>query len=216
MVELYKFAYEGSSSEIVEKKSRFIATVYPVENQEQALEYIEEAKKKNWNATHNCYAYVCGEKHELQRFSDDGEPSGTAGKPILDVLLGEDVHDTLIIVTRYFGGTLLGTGGLVRAYSKVAKEGLLASTIVNKQYGSKMRLVVDYNNIGKVQYLLASNKIEVLTTDYTDNVEITVIVPVDQVDNFETTLVEATSANISIEHITDCYYANINGTIQLF
>ena len=116
MTEQYKEIYEGGSDEVVEKKSRFIATVFPVKTEEEAVAIIEETKKKYWDARHNCFAYVIGSKNELQRFSDDGEPSGTAGKPILDVLTGEGVHNALIIVTRYFGGTLLGTGGLVRAY----------------------------------------------------------------------------------------------------
>ena len=109
----YKIVYEAGEGEIVEKKSRFIAHVLPVEEEEQALEKIEQIKKQYWDARHNCYAYVIGKKQELQRFSDDGEPSGTAGKPILEVLLGEEIHNALVVVTRYFGGTLLGTGGLV-------------------------------------------------------------------------------------------------------
>ena len=124
MLEKYKTVYQGGEGETVEKKSRFIATVIPVKTEEEAIAFIESMKKKYWNATHNCSAYVIGEQFQIQRCSDDGEPSGTAGKPMLDVLLGEEIHDTAVVVTRYFGGTLLGTGGLVRAYSGSVQAGL--------------------------------------------------------------------------------------------
>ena len=117
----------GGSGEIVEKKSRFIANVFSVDDEETAVRYINEVKKKYWDARHNCSAYVIGDKNELQRFSDDGEPSGTAGKPILEIIDKSGVHNCLIVVTRYFGGTLLGTGGLIRAYQASAKAGLDAS-----------------------------------------------------------------------------------------
>ena len=135
MLSKFHTVYEGGEAEIIEKKSRFIATVLPVTCEEEALEFIESMKKKYWNATHNCYAYVIGERFETQRCSDDGEPQGTAGKPMLDVLLGEEIHNTAVVVTRYFGGTLLGTGGLVRAYSGAVKAGLEASKIITKNWG---------------------------------------------------------------------------------
>lgn len=153
----FKVVYRGGEQEIIEKKSRFIATVFPIESEKEALEIIEQMRKKYWNATHNCFAYVVGRNQELQRFSDDGEPSGTAGKPILDVLMGADIHNALIIVTRYFGGTLLGTGGLVRAYSRSAKAGLEESAVLNKVSGKKILLHMDYNTVGKIQYILAQN-----------------------------------------------------------
>ena len=121
----YKTVYESGTGEIVEKKSRFIASVWPIQTEEDALNIIDQLKKKYWDAKHNCFAYVLGIKDEIQRCSDDGEPAKTAGKPILDILLGEEIHNALIVVTRYFGGTLLGTGGLVRAYQYAAKEGCI-------------------------------------------------------------------------------------------
>lgn len=124
---------KAGEGELIEKKSRFIATVKPVDSEDEALEFIAGLKKKYWNATHNCFAFVIGERQEIQRCSDDGEPQGTAGRPMLDVLLGEDVHNVAVVVTRYFGGTLLGTGGLVRAYSRSVQEGL------NKASSSKRR-----------------------------------------------------------------------------
>ena len=142
----------------------FLAAVSHIDTEEEALEFIESIRKKHYNATHNCYAYVLGERFELQRFSDDGEPGGTAGKPILDVLTGEDIHDSVIVVTRYFGGTLLGTGGLVRAYSGAAKEGLLASAIITRKRGIKLKIRTEYTGLGKIQYILAQNGIHVLDT----------------------------------------------------
>ena len=132
MLEKYKTVYEGGEGEIVEKKSRFIATVRPVQTEEEALAFIEEMKKKYWDARHNCYVYSVGKNREYTRCSDDGEPSGTAGRPMLDVILGEDIYNVAAVVTRYFGGILLGTGGLVRAYSRSLQEGLAAIRIIGK------------------------------------------------------------------------------------
>ena len=164
----YKTVYEGGVGEIIEKKSRFIATVIPCEDEETALQFIEATKKKYWDASHNCSAYTVGLNHELERCSDDGEPQKTAGRPMLDVLLNEGIHNVCVVVTRYFGGTLLGTGGLVRAYQAAVKEGLENSVIITKQYGKKIRIVTDYNGIGKLQYIVATNGYTTLSTDYTD------------------------------------------------
>ena len=133
MKKSYKILYQAGEGEIVEKKSRFIATIRPADSEEEALSFIAEMRKKYWDATHNCTAFVIGENHEQMRCNDDGEPSQTAGRPMLDVLLGEDVHNCCAVVTRYFGGTLLGTGGLVRAYSAAVKEGLRNCQILEKQ-----------------------------------------------------------------------------------
>ena len=216
MAEEYKVAYEGGEGEIVEKKFRFIATVAPVESEEAAITFIEQLKKKNWNATHNCFAYVLGRNHEIQRFSDDGEPSGTAGKPILDVLLGEDVHNVAIVVTRYFGGTLLGTGGLVRAYSKSAKVGLESSLIINKKLGKKLFINLDYNSVGKIQYILAQMEIDIVDTIYKEDVDIVVVVPMEKVDALTKKIMEATSATAGIEELETVYYAKLNGQILIF
>ena len=126
-----------------------------METEEEALAFIEEMRKKYWDARHNCFAYVIGEKGELQRCSDDGEPSQTAGRPMLDVLLGEEVRNVCAVVTRYFGGTLLGTGGLVRAYSGAVQEGLKNSVIVTKRLADRLEVQTDYNSVGKIQYIAA-------------------------------------------------------------
>ena len=130
-----KTVYIGGEGEIVEKKSRFIATVRPVASEEEAVAFIAEMKKKYWDARHNCSAFVIGDRQELSRCSDDGEPAQTAGRPMLDVLLREEIHNVAVVVTRYFGGVLLGTGGLVRAYQGAVQAGLASSTIIDTAYG---------------------------------------------------------------------------------
>ena len=123
MIDQFRTVYRGGTGEIVEKKSRFIATVRLVESEEEALSCLEALRKKYWDARHNCFVYIIGENQETVRCSDDGEPSGTAGRPMLDVVQGAGLRNVLVVVTRYFGGTLLGTGGLVRAYSQAVQEG---------------------------------------------------------------------------------------------
>ena len=177
MLEQYRTVYQGGESEIVEKKSRFIATVRLVKTEEEALKFIEEIKKKYWDARHNCYAYVIGERKEFMRCSDDGEPQGTAGKPMLDVLLGEELYNIAVVVTRYFGGTLLGTGGLVRAYSKAVQEGLKNSILITKNHGVCLLVGIDYNGVGKLQYLFGQENLPILDSRYTESVEFEVLVP---------------------------------------
>lgn len=198
MTQGIKILYEGGVGELEEKKSRFIATTLPVSSQEEALEFIEKIKKRYWDARHNCYAYVLGDHHEIQRFSDDGEPGGTAGKPMLEVLLGENIHNAAVVVTRYFGGTLLGTGGLVRAYSKAVKEGLANSVILEKQQGIRLLLQTGYPDLGKIQYLLLGNSIPILDEDYGADVCFNVLVPLDFEKKLTELLVDATNGRITI------------------
>lgn len=211
----YRILHEGGEGEIVEKKSRFITTVMPVSSEEEAIEFIEKMKKKYWNATHNCFAYVIGEHHEVQRCSDDGEPSGTAGKPMLDVLLGEDIHNIVVVVTRYFGGTLLGTGGLVRAYSSAVKAGLASSVIITKTAGIKLRIGTDYTGLGKIQYILNERGIPTMNTKYTDKVEIDVVIPVPKVKQVKEALIEGTNGKVVFGEEEECYFAEINKEIIL-
>lgn len=193
MKKSYKILYQAGEGEIVEKKSRFIATIRPVESEEEALSFIAEMRKKYWDATHNCTAFVIGENHEQMRCNDDGEPSQTAGRPMLDVLLGEDVHNCCAVVTRYFGGTLLGTGGLVRAYSAAVKEGLRNCQILEKQLARKLTVETDYTGLGKIQYILGEEKISTLDSQYADKVSLTLLVPVDQLDPLMEKLTEGTN-----------------------
>ena len=208
--------YEGGEAEIVEKKSRFIATVRPVKSEEEAIVFIESMKKKYWDATHNCFAYVIGESNQIQRCSDDGEPSGTAGKPMLDVLLGEEVHDVVVVVTRYFGGTLLGTGGLVRAYSGAVKAGLQASVVIEKLHGVKIGLKTDYTGLGKIQYILGQRGIMVINSIYTDVVEIEFLLTDEELDGVRSEVIEGTNGQAVFDIVEECYFAKINGEMKIF
>ena len=216
MLKQYRTVYSGSEAEIIEKKSRFIATVRPVKCEEEALEFIESMRKKYWNATHNCFAYVIGEHFQVQRCSDDGEPSGTAGKPMLDVLLGEEIHDVAVVVTRYFGGTLLGTGGLVRAYGGATKEGLAASTVITKMYGQKLSIQTDYTGLGKIQYILGQRGLTILNSVYTDKVELEVLLPVDEIGSVRSEIVEGTNGQAVLELNEECYFAFVDGEMKIF
>lgn len=211
-----KIVYSGGEAEIIEKKSRFIATVKPVESEEEALEFIAGLKKKYWNATHNCSAFVVGERQELQRCSDDGEPQGTAGRPMLDVLLGEDVHNVAVVVTRYFGGTLLGTGGLVRAYSKSVQEGLKNSCIIEKKTGFLLKIKTDYNGIGKIQYLLGQRGLHITASDYTDVVVVETLVPEDMIQELREAITEGTCGRAEYPEQTPVCYAFLDGEPILF
>lgn len=201
--EPYKIIENGGTGEIEEKKSRFIAHVAAACTEEEALSFIDAKKKQFWDARHNCYAYVIGEQPQTMRFSDDGEPSGTAGKPILEVLTGSGIRNAVIVVTRYFGGTLLGTGGLVRAYTKAAKEGLAASVVRTMCRGYAMTVVTDYNGIGKIQYLLGSRDIPAEETDYGEQVTVRVNVPYMDKDIIVSEITDATAgkANIAVSEI---------------
>lgn len=207
----YRTIYRGGEGEIVEKKSRFIATVMPVEAEEEALEFIESMKKKYWNATHNCFAYVIGTRGELKRCSDDGEPSGTAGRPMLDVLEGEEIRNAAVVVTRYFGGTLLGTGGLVRAYSSAVRAGLEASLVITKVPGVKLHIQTDYTGLGKIQYILGQRGLKILDSVYTDVVELDVLIPDQELQTVEDEIREGTSGQARQEVIRQCYFAVIDG-----
>lgn len=198
MLEKFKTVNKIGESEVVEKKSRFIATVMPIKDEEQAQQFIESIKKKYWNARHNCYAYQIGERDEIRRFSDDGEPQGTAGKPILDVLIGENLKNTVIVVTRYFGGVLLGTGGLVRAYGKAAKEGVINAEIVEKILYKKISIIVDYTLTGKVQYEIMQAGHIIEDTIYADNVEYIVLCEVLRSDGFIKRIIDITGGKANI------------------
>ena len=211
MMERYKILFDGGEGELTEKKSRFIATTRPVESEEEAVAFIDEMKKKYWDARHNCSAYVIGERGQVQRCSDDGEPAQTAGRPMLDVLLGAEVKNICVVVTRYFGGTLLGTGGLVRAYSGAVQEGLKNSTVITKYLGVKLSVTTDYNGVGKLQYLFGQKEIPILSAEYTDKVVFTVLVESSRIQEIKKAITEATSAAAQMEESDPVYFAEING-----
>ncbi len=207
----YQTVYQGGNAEIVEKKSRFIAKVIPIGTEEEAAAALEEIKKQYWDARHHCFAYVIGEEQVQERFSDDGEPSGTAGKPILEVIRGEKLRGVMIVVIRYFGGTLLGTGGLVRAYTQAAKEGILASTVITRINGCRLKLVTDYTGLGKIQYLFGQNGIPIADSRYMDKVELEVLVSETEEEWLVKAVTEATNAKAQMERIEACHFAEIEG-----
>ena len=200
------YVYKGGQGEITEKKSRFIATVRPVESEDEAVSFINETKKKYWDARHNCFAFVIGSNNEIQRFSDDGEPQGTAGKPILETLLNENLHNTLIVVTRYFGGTLLGTGGLVRAYGQSSKEGIRNSVIQKVCEGISFKLTVDYNSIGKIKYIMGQMGITDAQEEYGQNVVLSILMKKDEYNEFNTKVTDATGGKAVFEDEEDREY----------
>lgn len=214
-IDSFRIVYQGGTGEIIEKKSRFIATVVPVNTEEEAITFIEQTKKKYYDANHNCFAYVIGDNNEIQRCSDDGEPVRTAGRPMLDVLLGEGIHNAALVVTRYFGGTLLGTGGLVRAYQGAAKEGLNNSVILEKLTGIKLQITTDYNGIGKLQYITSQMEITTLDTEYTDIVVMTNLVPIELYEQFEKKVVEATNGKAVIVNSGNVSYAIMNHSVLI-
>ena len=210
------YVYKGGQGEITEKKSRFIATVRPVESEDEAVSFINETKKKYWDARHNCSAFVIGKRQELTRCSDDGEPAGTAGRPMLDVLLKENIHNAAVVVTRYFGGVLLGTGGLVRAYQQATKAGLSASEIIEKKEGAVLFTRTDYTGIGRLQYLLAQEKITVMDTAYEADVLVKAVIPENDKKRIEKTIIEQTNGTAKLEWGDEVTFAEYDGEVLLF
>ena len=172
----YKTLKKEASDEFIEKKSRFIGYAIPCTTEAEAVSFIEKIRKKHYNATHNVYAYVL-RNNNIARYSDDGEPSGTAGVPVLEVLQKEGITDACIVVTRYFGGTLLGAGGLVRAYTKGAKCGVDAAGILYRRLCRTYTVNIDYTMLGKVQSDLASKDCIIKDIEYTNDVTLTLYIP---------------------------------------
>lgn len=173
MLERYKTLRQEASREIVIKKSRFIGYAKPVADEAEAVAYVEEIKKKHWNATHNCSAYVVGERDEIQKQSDDGEPSGTAGKPILEVIKAQGLKNVAVVVTRYFGGILLGAGGLIRAYTDGAVAGIEAAQPIVNVLHREVLIDVDYTWYGKIENELRGRGVRTGDVSFTDRVAVT-------------------------------------------
>ncbi|WP_309089004.1 YigZ family protein [Domibacillus sp.] len=184
MLSYYKTVKTAGTHEIVIQKSRFIAHTARVESAEEAIAFIDQIKKQHWNATHNCSAYMIGEHDHIQKANDDGEPSGTAGLPILEVIKKRELKDTAIVVTRYFGGIKLGAGGLIRAYGKAASEGLNAAGIVERRLMKVMTASIDYTWLGKIENELRASIYELKEIRYAEGVEVDVFVEEGQADAF--------------------------------
>ncbi len=183
MSETIRFLYEGGKGEIEVKKSRFLAELAPVTTEEEANAFIAAKKKEFWDARHNCHAFIVGEKPEILRFSDDGEPGGTAGKPMLEILQHEGLHDVVAVVTRYFGGVLLGTGGLVRAYQGAVQEALPACRFGQRFTGQEIDILLPYTLLGKIQHFLRERPgVFELETIYEQDVTVKLVTPVSEKD----------------------------------
>lgn len=204
MTESYKTIKRRAESELVEKKSRFIATVSPVKTEKEAIELIEDMRSKYYDASHNVYAYVIGENN-ICRYSDDGEPSGTAGIPVLEIIKKENLIDVCVVVTRYFGGTLLGAGGLVRAYAQAAKDGLSEGEIIERTLCSLVMVSADYTLLGKIRFETENAGYTVKDIEYTDSVSVFVYVKKSETERYIKMITEKTNARCSIEVIGEEY-----------
>ena len=194
-----KTAYNKGYGEITEKKSRFIANICPVSTEEEALDFIAKKKKQYYDARHNCYAYIIGRNEDIKRSSDDGEPSGTAGRPMLNILEKEGIYNTAVVVTRYFGGVLLGTGGLVRAYQEATQEGLRNTELVEIRAGFKMHMKIPYTLLGKIQYMCGGLELPIIDTVYEEEISITIIVNVEDRERIKKEFFDQTDGNVLLE-----------------
>lgn len=200
--ELQSFITVGdyATANITEKRSKFIAHVYHIESEEQAAELIAEVRKKYWDARHNVYAYALREGN-IKKYSDDSEPHGTAGPPVLDAIIAADVTDVLVVVTRYFGGILLGTGGLVRAYTDSAAAGLAAAEKIQRKLNNIAATSCDYGDFGRLQTIIAAAEGSIIRSDFADNVSVELAVPCDKWEQFCKKIEEAFSARLEISEI---------------
>lgn len=196
----YKTVEKEANDFFIEKKSKFIGYAKPVKTQEEAVEFISEIKSKHWDATHNVYAYVLRENN-IQRYSDDGEPSGTAGVPVLDVMLKESLVDVCVVATRYFGGTLLGAGGLVRAYSHTSKIALEAAGIITMAQCSVMSAEVDYSFYDRLNILLSDFSAVILDTSFSDKVYVEFSVKENIVDSLNAKLIDVSNGKYALKFL---------------
>lgn len=196
----YRTIEGDKQSEFEEEKSRFITNARFVESEEEALDFIEEIREIHKQATHNCYAYIINELPEIKRYSDDGEPQGSAGLPMLSVLEKENVRNVAVVVTRYFGGKLLGKGGLVRAYSRGVADTISPNVVCKREY-FVVELIHSYTVLGLIENYINENNFLVIDKDFTDEVKIKIYVRVDEFEKFEKDLINLTSANITINNI---------------
>lgn len=189
-----------------EKKSEFIGYAKRVENEEEAKAFINEIKNMHKQARHNCSAYIIGSNMNIQRYSDDGEPQGTAGIPILEVLKKSGVTDCAVVVTRYFGGILLGTGGLTRAYTKGASIAIKAAGIVEKVEGQKLSFEMEYDLFGKIQHICGQNSWHIEEVEYTDKVIVNLLTEKTIGDNVESEVIEATNGKVIVRKSNEGIY----------
>lgn len=206
MIESYKTVRGSGSKEIVIKKSRFIGHIMPVQTELEANTFIEDIKKQNWNATHNCSAYMLGERNEIQKQSDDGEPSGTAGKPILEVIRNQGLSNVAIVVTRYFGGIMLGAGGLIRAYTDGAVVAIESGEVITRVLHRQIFVEVDYTWLGKVENELRNKEVRMGETFFTDKVMLTCLPRNSEAETFKSWMIDLTQGQSLISEGEQLYY----------
>lgn len=199
MITEFKTVLNSALTEFEEKKSRFITNVKPVSTEDEAVLFINEIKAKHWNATHNVYAYSINNGTLIQRFNDDGEPSGTAGMPVLEVIRRTGVQNVVVVVTRYFGGTLLGASGLIRAYSHGASLGLEAAEVVTRKLCLNINIMIEYTLFGRLQNMLMTNKNIIKDIQYSQDVELTVLIEVGGEEALIKEIIENTNGRAIIE-----------------
>ena len=195
---------EETQHTLIIEKPRFLCYMKHLQSEQEFREYLAGIRKRHYDASHVCSAFLC---HSLQRSSDDGEPAGTAGRPMLELLLNEGIRNVAVVVTRYFGGTLLGTGGLIRAYQAAVKAGLNNSVIIQKEHGIRLSVKSDYNGIGRLQYLFSKEGYPVLSTDYGSDVIAELIVPLSKKDEAIKEMTKASNGRSDISIGDECIYA---------
>ncbi len=202
---VYKTLYKNGKIELEINKSKFIASSFPIQNQDQAIDLIEEISNQYKDATHNCYAYVISNDILVEKFSDDGEPSGTAGLPILQTIKNKELINTLIIVTRYFGGIKLGKGGLVRAYTKAALGAILDAKIAIMKKHFIYKLTIDYSHKKNLDKVIKEQNLSIENLGYLDKITMEIAIEIDKEDEILRKLIDATKGEINIEKIYDLY-----------
>ncbi len=215
MIEQYKTLYKKSISEVIEKKSRFIAVITPVQSEKEADVFIEAMRKKYRDARHHVFAYRIGTGQVLERYSDDGEPSGTAGKPILEILRGYPLTNLAVVVIRYFGGVLLGTGGLVRAYGGSTKEALSHAQIIIKKLYHLVHIHVEYALTGKVQYEILHDNHSLYHTEYAEKVQFQVLVEFKRIDSFKNHFIDITNNQVLINNMGLYYGMKVENKMHI-
>ena len=211
----YKTLHKFGVDEYIVEKSTFIGYAKPIKTEEEAIEFVNEIKKKHKDATHNVWAYTVGENMNIQRYSDDGEPQGTAGIPTLEVIKKDDLRDVVVVVTRYFGGIKLGAGGLVRAYTKGAKVGIEAGIVIEKVKYTEVKIKIEYTQLGKIQNEIMNLGFTVKDTIYSDDVEIIVYSKVEDVESLKDRIIDITSGTADVSLGDEYYLSEKDGQLIL-
>ena len=211
----YKTLHKFGVDEYIVEKSTFIGYAKPIKTEEEAIEFVNEIKKKHKDATHNVWAYTVGENMNIQRYSDDGEPQGTAGIPTLEVIKKEDLRDIVVVVTRYFGGIKLGAGGLVRAYTKGAKVGIEAGIVIEKVKYTEVKIKIEYTQLGRIQNEIMNLGFKVKDTIYSEDVELIVYSKIEDVQSLTDRMIDITSGTADVSIGEEYYLSEKDGQLIL-